>query len=1074
MSWHRDSITEGEIDALYESARRAWAHDTRYPLARQSTPDAGQCYVTACWLKGRLGGHVGKKRGHYAWLSPDHKYVLDLASHSNQYSYEDNVDYKPVQAFENARTARFAKRADEIFSNLDSLLRVSLDYMGDALPAEEPQRAEDIAQGQNQYFHDEPKWQPQGGEYQFVYGNGQLEVSPFHQHEDLMGHAGLDPDHSGPIAVGHVVLDNNRATWQVDSNMDITGLHRIFKDYTKHVGWDWGGITNIEGEPISDDFAPKSSKLVHFVYDEKDDHLWLGGISHSELALRSGSLARAASKDSGLCMGTIRISGRQARVYPTYASAIQSLYDYCRDNDLILYAGNDNVLKKIPDLEEHNLGNPDQPDTDQAVDEREPSGIYNCPVCKRLFPGWEEYARHRREEANDAGDILQNSNFPELDMDATHPPHFTEQQPAIMPVARSEAERVDGFNRDEPGDQYFVAYKHGSPVAYSRLREGKLVESCAVTTGVLDHLHAKVVKYTDKQPKDLLAAPVPFIYDIQEDQVVLGSPGTRTSDIPGKFTPGGILEGIYEPGGKIVIKTTTNMPYSVRHVVDLWYYQHPELSVTGLFLRRDDGSMQKLAAEDLGGYIASLVAADPAAQAVSQALQEDGAKVYAVGGAVRDAIMGKEPKDIDLMASGKTPAEIQAVLDELPGRTDVTGKDFGVFRYRDRSGSEVEIALPRKERSTGAGHKDFNVQADPNLRPEEDLFRRDFSANAMAVDLANGRLLDPYGGTKDIKEGVLRSHNPESLSEDPLRVLRALVANARHGLVPDEATRQQMSENAASLNHLPPERVQAELDKLFAAKDPAKAIRLAHETGVLQHFMPEVDRAFGYDQNNPHHEYELGDHLINVLEGMTEKTDDPDLRLAALLHDIGKPDSEWVDPETGKNHFYEKHMDGGTVLGADHEKVGAEMANALLNRLRYPNSRIDRITDLVKHHMWPAFTAEKGARKFLNRVGDHADDLMDLRWADQGGKSVYPNPAGQAEALTLETQRKLLDQVRNKQQPVNKSQLAINGNDLIQAGIPQGPQIGQILESLTEAVIEDPSLNTRDQLLTMARPNATI
>ncbi len=1083
MRWHRDSITQGEVEALYEAARRAWGEDTRYPVwAHYSKhPDAGQCYVTASWLRERLGGNIGKSRGHYVWLSPGEQYILDLAPHEGGYIYEENKEYEPITATENERTRRFAKRATTIFDNLGSLLHVSLDYMGDALPAEEPQRANDIAQ--SQYWHDEPDWEPSQGEYRFVYGNGQLEVSPFHQHEELLQHAGLDPDHSGPMAVGHIIVTDNQATWEVESNMNVKGLDRVFRDYTKHVGWNWGGVTNIEGEPISDEFAPKKSKVLHYVYDSTDNgHLYISSSrTPSEIALRTSGL-HGEARSNILHNGTITISGRRAQVSGIHEEATQSLWDYCNDQGLILYAGNDNVLKTIPDMEQFNHAdpNPTQPDDHQfpegPVDEREPSGLYKCPVCNRLFPKWDLYQKHRRQEANDdlGDEPMQDGKFPVNDMDATHPTHFTELQPQIMPVAKKEASRVDGFQDHQEGDEYFAAYYCGSPVGYARMREGKLVESRATLSNILPYLHAKVIKYSDKQPKDLLASPVPFIYDIENDNVTVGHPGQRTSDIPGRFTPGGIVEGVYEPGGKIVFRTETNMPYSLRHVVDLWYYQHPELSVTGIFKQDDSGASAKLAStDDVGGFIAALVASDPAVHTATQALQAEGGKVYAVGGAVRDAIMGKEPKDIDLMVSGIEPAMVQAILRDLPGRVDLTGKDFGVFRYRDK-GKEVEIALPRKERSTGAGHRDFHVQADPKMRPEEDLFRRDFSANAMAVDLSNGKLLDPYGGARDIEQNLLRAHNPEALSEDPLRVVRALVANARHGLVPDDRTQQQMAESAKSLEHLPQERIQAELDKLFAAKDPANAIRLAHETGVLRYLLPEVDQAFGYDQNNPHHEFELGDHITNVLERMTEKTEDPDLRLAALLHDIGKPDSAWLDPERGTNHYYEKHLPDGTVLGADHESVGAEKTRALLNRLRYPNDRINRITDLVQHHMWPAFTSERGARKFLNRVGDHADDLMDLRWADQGGKSAYPNPAGRAEGLSLDTQRNLLDQVRKGKQPTNVSQLAINGRDLIQAGIPEGPQIGQVLSWLTTQVIDDPSLNTKDQLLTLAQTRATL
>lgn len=1106
--WHRDQITDGEIDALHQAAMRAWSEDTRYPIAQVKAGDSGQCYVTSMWLKERLGGHIGKRRGHFVWLSPDRDYILDLAPHGGAIRYEPNPSYTPYEATPNSRTQRFAHRATKIFDHLGKILFLSLDYMGDPLPASEPQRSTEIAQENDQgdpnaqYWHDEPAWEPSNGEYKFVFANGQLEISPFHDHDQLLAHTGVSQDHKGPMAFGHANLGDNKATWSVDSNMNVKGLDKIFKDYTKKVGWDWGGITNLEGEPISDDFAPKNSKVLHWVYDKSDEHLFIGSDTPSSIAIRTSSMDGGQSGHD-LFPGRIVIDGARATIRPIHQVAIASLYEYCTDRGLILYAENDNQLKRIPDLQEENNYAEDPVEQHQyfpeAPDEREPSGVYRCPVCRRLFPRWDEYSDHRRTAHGEVGEVNEGpSGFPEIEESAIQDSHFTPEQPnglgdpivaTVMPVTRKEAERVDNWDDlDRPGDQYFVAYQAGSPVGYARIREGKLFTTTAFNRPVLKTIEAKVIKYTEKQPKDLLAAPLPFIYDIQKDNIQLGQPGQRTSDIPGQFTPGGIVEGVYEPGGKVVFTTLTNMPYSVRHVIDLWYYTHPELSVTSVYLQdQSTGKKQKLASgEDIGGYISSLVHSDPVASRATKALEGDGGKVYAVGGAVRDAILGKQPKDIDLMVTGRTPAEVQASLEMLPGQVNLTGKDFGVFRYKD-GGQEVEIALPRRERSTGEGHRDFNVQADPHMAPQEDLWRRDFTANAMAVNLANGELVDPYGGRDDARRGILRAHNPEALSEDPLRVVRGLVANSRHGLVPDDATKSQMGAAAPNLPALPQERVQQELDKLFAGDNPAQALRLAHQVGALKHIFPELDSTFGYDQNNPHHEHELGDHIMQALEQTAKINKDPDVRLATALHDIGKPASQWTDPETGRSHFYRRKLDDGSFIGSDHETVGAEMARSAMNRLRYPNDRIQRVTGLVQNHMFPGFTSEKGARKFLQRVGPLADDLLDLRWGDQGGKSMYPNQRGKAPVdsgpnslnadkgldLSIEKQRNLLDQVRNKRQATNKSELAINGNDLISLGIRPGPQIGTILQRLEDEVVENPTLNTKEQLLSLVQ-NGTV
>lgn len=483
------------------------------------------------------------------------------------------------------------------------------------------------------------------------------------------------------------------------------------------------------------------------------------------------------------------------------------------------------------------------------------------------------------------------------------------------------------------------------------------------------------------------------------------------------------------------------------------------------WVRRYAPVPKQSSSEALGRSVTQIVANNPVIQPVVDALMAAGGQVYAVGGAVRDTIMGKTPKDIDLMVTGIPKESMDSVLEPLGGSIDYTGKDFGVFRYKE-AGEEVEIALPRHERSTGNKHTDFSVDADHTMTPEEDLFRRDFTANAMAVNLGTGELIDPYDGEEDIRNGQLKTIHDQSLNEDPLRVARALVAKGRHGLHPDEGTIAQMAEAAENLQHLPAERVQAELDKIFGSDDPVGAIRLAHESGALKYILPEVDATFGYDQNNPHHDLELGEHMLDVLDRVSQKTTDPDARLAGLLHDIGKPASAWVNPERGTNHYYQKKFPDGSTIGQQHELVGEEMARDAMTRLRYPKDRTDRVSEMIKHHMFAPFDSEKGARKFLNRVEPHADDLLNLRWADQASKGKDQDAF---DANEYQVQRNLVDQVRQQQQPTNLSQLAINGQDLVEAGIPQGPMVGEILQNLMTQVIGDPSMNDRDKLLQLAR-----
>jgi len=487
-----------------------------------------------------------------------------------------------------------------------------------------------------------------------------------------------------------------------------------------------------------------------------------------------------------------------------------------------------------------------------------------------------------------------------------------------------------------------------------------------------------------------------------------------------------------------------------------WDEESVSIILADLELPPLDDRFQGEAAPDIGPKVQDVAMKDPAVKAAFDALKDLG-ELYVVGGAVRDMVLGKDPKDIDLMVQGVDGDTLQAALEKLPGRVDFTGKSFGVYRYRASAAHDVEIALPRTEQSTGEGHKDFEVVTDPSISVETDLQRRDFTGNAMAVNLKTGELVDPHGGADDLTAGVINTVSPQSFAEDPLRILRAFGQVSRHGLTPSPEAIAQMGEHAASITELPQERVAAEMDKILGGSDPSKAIRLMQETGVMQHVLPEVARTVGFDQHNPNHDYTLDVHLEDVLRRTAHVAMDPDMRWAALLHDIGKPDSFWLD-EKGIGHFY-KNAEG---QGQDHQTVGADMARVILNRLKFPNDRIDRIVKLVDNHMFPAFSTPKGARKFLNKTGDLADDLITLREADMGGK-------GEAHDGDVTQMRQLVADVRQAKAPTDKSMLAINGRDLIDAGIKPGPHMGRIFDQLVEQVIDDPSLNTPEVLIDLAR-----
>lgn len=981
---------------------------------------------------------------------------------------------------------------------------------GDAYPGETAQYENDHRPMKEPWVHDEPDYEPGSGEYNFFYGNGQLHVSPHHGHDDLSGHAGVDGNHTGPVFTGHVSVDQGRATWAVESNVSLRGVQRILQDYTNQVGWKWHGLTTIDGSTVDDSFAPKAS----FYFTEDQGHIFL--------AERPQHLAGKGK------VHRIILGGTTAWV-EHHLLKREGLQEWAKDAGFKLaeYPGGGDMTEMIysPEtLEQYNLGDSAAKPTPTK---KEPLNAWVCRDCGGTFSNFAELAEHRKDP-----DVHmqhewphEDGKFPKIDMDATLPPHYHERFPVTMPLASyKEAARVEGFDDyagiwgfdTDDGVRHYAAYLDGRPVGFATVRLGGsglddelvFVRSAIknrgvgsaliytiqqhfpslITSAVSDngrrlaekcgfaYVRKGIMKWAaGQQPKDMLEAPVPFVYDVDKDYIAFGQPGQRTSDVlpvRGEFTPGGIIEGEYQPGGKVLLTSDTNMPYSVRHFGDLWKWSpiSGHMEITSIERDLGTGNIEKLASEhkisaqDVGSYIRTLALADPAVHQAHQAIKSLGGSTHIVGGAIRDALMQKDPKDLDVLATGVPPANLEHALSQLPGKVDLTGKDFGVFRYRYK-GHEVEIALPRTEKSTGDRRRDFDVAVDHRLPVESDLLRRDFTANSMAVDLDTGHLLDPHGGANDITTRRLRTTHPDSFQEDPTRLVRALVASSRHGLIPDENTRQEMKANASRLDLESRERIQAELDKLFKSDNPAGAIRLAQDTGLLHHLFPEIANNFDFDQNNPHHQYTLGEHSLNVLQNVQDASTDPDLRLAALLHDVGKPASAWRNPDTGFNHYYL----GPNGEGADHAMVGADMAERRLRSLSgYQVGRIKRIRHLIEHHMFPAFSSPKSARKFIHRVGDeHANDLLTLRQADMFGKGQTPTEL--ATKTTVDRQRGLVEQVRSAQEPTSMSALAVNGNDLLTLGIPRGPDIGRILRQLTNDVIEDPRLNDHQQLLQRAR-----
>ena len=449
-----------------------------------------------------------------------------------------------------------------------------------------------------------------------------------------------------------------------------------------------------------------------------------------------------------------------------------------------------------------------------------------------------------------------------------------------------------------------------------------------------------------------------------------------------------------------------------------------------------------------------------------------GLDAYLVGGAVRDELLGVDWKDADFLVPGVDTAELKERL-APHGKVDdliVADRLVGVRLYPRDPGiralvpAGIEFAPPRREESTGPGRHDFVIVADPSLSVEDDMRRRDFTINAMARRVGSEELVDPSGGRADLDAGILRTVTERSFAEDPLRLVRGLRFVSQLDVEPDEETLRQLREQAASVRLVSGERVGGglhadglgELSKLLLGAHPAKALRLARDTGVLAELLPELAPSIAFDQESRFHDLPLDEHIFMAVQFSADRDLPLRVRLAALFHDAGKPASAWRD-EQGRAHYYERD-------GPGHEEVGAGLTEAALRRLRYPTSLRTRVVQIVRHHMVGIGNYDaRRARKMLARFGEElALDLLDHRAADVAAKRDPDRRLAQIAAFRI-----LVEQERSSAHRVGD--LAVDGSDLIALGFTPGPALGRALDTLVREVVDDPELNRRDRLEQRAR-----
>lgn len=406
-------------------------------------------------------------------------------------------------------------------------------------------------------------------------------------------------------------------------------------------------------------------------------------------------------------------------------------------------------------------------------------------------------------------------------------------------------------------------------------------------------------------------------------------------------------------------------------------------------------------------------------------IADAGGRILEVGGCVRDELRGVPPKDADYLVCKLTPERIIKLL-KPHGRVDVVGQSFGVIKFTPRGETrQIDLSLPRRETSTGAGHREFKIDADPDLPVDVDLGRRDFTINAIARDCITGELIDPFHGADDLAAHTLRMVAPSAFEEDPLRTLRGAQFAARLGLTVEPATLAAMRAAAPLLPSVSPERIASELVKGFQAARPSQMFRMLHENGLLAFVLPELAALTPGDFD---HSVLTCDRIPYLDENRVP------LRLAAVFHHLAP------------------------VVVQD-----------VLERVRFTSTgeNIDnqRIVHLVRaqEDTCSHDADERAMRHFASRVGPGSvEDVTRLRIGARRASDADDAAAWGAFLVRLTA---LLD----RRPPLTTRDLAVNGRDLIASGVQPGPQMGQLLARLLDAVLDDPARNTRDELLALAR-----
>lgn len=420
-------------------------------------------------------------------------------------------------------------------------------------------------------------------------------------------------------------------------------------------------------------------------------------------------------------------------------------------------------------------------------------------------------------------------------------------------------------------------------------------------------------------------------------------------------------------------------------------------------------------------------------------LQAHGYEAYAVGGCVRDSILGRVPDDWDITTSA-TPLETKALF----SRTFDTGIEHGTITVLIDKDA-FEVTTYRVDGKYEDNRHPSEVTFTRSLK--EDLLRRDFTINAMAYNDEEG-LVDIFGGMEDLQNKIIRcvGNAKARFGEDALRILRAVRFAAQLGFEIELETQNGITELAPTLANISAERIQVELIKMLISPNP-EMLRTAYKLGITKVILPEFDAMMKTEQETPHHKYSVGEHTLKTLAFIRA---DKVLRLTMLFHDMGKPMMKTMDA-TGRAHF------------KMHDVKGAEMTKQILRRLKFDNDTMNKVVKLVQYHDYRMPAQPKNVRRAMNKIGEELFPYyLEVREADTLAQSEYK----QEEKLqNIRDVKSCYEEILERKECVSLKTLAITGSDLIEAGMQPGKEIGEILNRLLEIVIENPEYNNKETLL---------